>query len=157
MFERRVVFIQLGIFTGLLLLIFGTISLMDKGIIPRNSVSIFIPIEMIGSVILAWTLIGKYQRSKIFRPLIEDKLKEQGYSLLSERPLNMGEILGSLEFAPTILINGTPLESFTYKAHNERMLHVRTDHGTDLLLHAVITKTWRNKIKLEIIKKSRAD
>lgn len=138
-------------FTVLLLLVFGTFSLINKGIISKDYFSI-IQIQIIGSIMLSWYLIANYQRKKIFRPLIEDKLKEHGYILKSEKPLSLGEIFGSLEFVPTILVNETLIENFKYKARNERMLHVKTNKGIDLLLHAVITKTWGNKIKLEIIK-----
>ncbi len=157
MFEKKVILIQLGIFTGLLLLIFGTISLMNNGIISKDYIHIFFPTAMIGSAILGFKLIGKYQRGKVFRSLIEGKLSKEGYEFVNERPLNMGEILENLEFAPTILVNGTPIDRFNYKARNERMVHVRTDQGQSFLLHVVITKTWKDELKLTIVKKNRID
>jgi hypothetical protein len=157
MFEARVIIIQLGLFISLLLAIFGTIELKNIGVISSDSLDYLIPFEMISCAVIGWTVMGRYQRKKTFRHLIQDDLRDQGYDLLSERPLKLEEIVAGVQIAPTILINGMPIESYTYKARNERMLHVRTTQGDEFLLHAVITKTWRNKIKLDLVKKVQLD
>jgi hypothetical protein len=157
MFEPRVIIIQLGLFISLLMTIFGTIKLKNNGITSRDSLDYLIPFEMISCAVIGWTLIGRYQRKKTFRHLIEDDLRDQGYELVSERPLKLKEMVGGIQIAPTILINGMPIESYAYKARNERMLHVRTTQGDEFLFHAVITKTWRNKIKLDLVKKVQLD
>ncbi|MBN8652465.1 MAG: hypothetical protein J0L67_13615 [Cytophagales bacterium] len=151
MFEKRVVLIQVGLILGILPIILGTISLMETGILPEESINIFIIFEMVGGVVLAWILIGNYQRGKVFKPLIEKKLNDKGYTFVSERPLSLIEILSSLDFSPTITINGMPIQSFGHKACNERMICVKTDQGKELLLYVVITTKWSNEIKLEIV------
>ena len=110
---------------------------------------------MVISAITGREIISRYQRNKTFRPHIENELSNMGYELISERPPTFSELLDNLEIAPTILVNGTPFESFTRISQNERMLHVRRSDEVEFELRALITKTWRKKYKLEILKKTR--
>lgn len=110
---------------------------------------------MVASAITGWTIIGRYQRSKVFRPHIEDELSNMGYKLISERPPTFVEVLDNLEIAPAILVNGTPIQNFSRISQNERMLHVRRSDEIEFELRALITKTWSKKYKLKILKKIR--
>ena len=157
MFERKVLLVQLAIFGTLLLVIIGTISLTESGIIPTEAITYIIPAAMVISAITGWAIISRYQRNKTFRPHIENELSNMGYELISERPPTFSELLDNLEIAPRILINGMPFESFTRISQNERMLHVRRPDEVEFELRALITKTWSKKYKLEILKKIRLD
>ena len=151
MFDKKVILISFSLFFGLLLAIFASVELVQLGYIPDDYVSGIIPILMISTAIIGWTLIGRYERSKVFRHHIEAELATYGYELISERPLTLGEILSTLDLKPAILINGAPLQSYGYISKNERILHVRTSQQEEFELRCTITKTWKRKYKLEIL------
>ncbi|MEM9338914.1 MAG: hypothetical protein AAGA66_09315 [Bacteroidota bacterium] len=155
MFERKVILVQLAIFGTLLLVIFGTILLTESGMLINGAIPYVIPTAMVASAVTGWIITGRYQRSKVFRPHIENELSNMGYQLISERPPTFAEILSNLEITPTILFNGTPIQNFTRISQNERMLHVRRSDEVEFELRALITKTWSRKYKLEIVKKTR--
>lgn len=152
MFEKKVILAQLVWFVGTIGLILATLFLTQRIIPDEKAHYVVLPI-MFGSTIFFWIWIGRYQRSKIFGPLIEMQLKNKGYTLISERPLNLEETIRTLEIRPAILVGGVPIQSYGYIARNERMLTVINEHEREMLLHVAITKTWNKTIKIEILKK----
>ncbi|HQQ97160.1 MAG TPA: hypothetical protein PLX35_07845 [Cyclobacteriaceae bacterium] len=100
---------------------------------------------------LIWNYVQ--DRQIAFKREIEVKLMNLGYAYMSERPLTFGE---TIESAPSILINGLPIGSFTYEKRYERMIRVRNQIGVELLLHASVIIA-KSRVRLEIRKKVRVD
>ncbi|MBD3582312.1 hypothetical protein [Flavobacterium selenitireducens] len=152
MINKMNLIIGLSVFAAGLVLIAIIVSLASEGIISNELTEVMIPITIAGCVITTWILTAKYERSKKFRPHIEHLLREKGYVLISERPLNFAEISNTLEFRPTLLINGMPLETYTYKSRNERILRLEDGNGTQSFWFAIIIKTLKNEYTLELRK-----
>ena len=155
MFEKKVVLIGLSCFTAMLTIIFTAVYLNGRDILPKVILPFIIPTVMIGSIVTSWILFARYQRRKIFRPHIENELARMGYELISERPLTLGELIANLEFEPTILVGGTPIQNMAHISQNERILHVKNEEDEEYELRSIITKTWKKRYKLEIQEKSR--
>ncbi len=152
MFEKKAIFIQLRVMIFAAVMAVGIIVLVEKGLI-SDKAYVFMFFIILLSAIFGSILNYRYQRSKVFRDLIEDELKNNGYELLSERPLRFSEVVETLDVKPTILINGIPIAHYSYKSRNERILHVRTTQEDEFSLHAIVTLTWKNNTKLDIRKK----
>lgn len=154
MFEKRSIVVQFVILGSLCLLDFLITWLNEIKLINIDRLSFSVIALNFLIVIGGFVLIGRYQRSKIFKPLIEDHISSMGYQLISERPLTFAEILNDPELV-TISVIGIPVQALTYKSKNARMLHVLNNHEVNMLLHVIIITTWKNEIRVEIQGKTR--
>jgi len=146
--------IGLFVFGGLIIVVIISIYLIENNYIPKNIASIIMVSSMIIAFLLGNVLTLRYERSKIFKGLINNILFEQGLILIDERPLTFQEIFKYLDLIPkpTIFINDIPISRFGYKTKNYRMIKVKNGLNRLSWICCEITITLKKDIKLRVIK-----
>ncbi|UII23188.1 hypothetical protein [Fulvivirga ligni] len=99
------------------------------------------------------TVRGK-RRLKLL-PLIKSQLEEFEYTVLSERPLSIKEVLENLTFSPAILINGRSIPAVINKSIFQRIFLVKSKNSNKFELFVTIYQPNDKDYRIEINSKKR--
>lgn len=95
-------------------------------------------------------LMGLGQRKIKILPHIEKKLQDLDYDIISERPLNVNEIIQHMTLTPGLLFNGFTNSSLKNKTIYHRIFRVKSRNGNELELYTIVYNENDNTYKVEM-------
>jgi hypothetical protein len=154
MLDKKKIKLELSVFTGLIVVVIIIIVLIEQDYIPKKVGSFILIFSMISTFVIGNYLSIKYERSKIFRPKIENILYNLGFKLIEERPVTFKENLKYFDFTPrfTFFVGDIPISGFGYKIQTYRMLKVEHKYDGIFWLYVKISITLKDKTILKVKK-----